>query len=124
MAVTVIAASQGRSLANPQEGVRGSQKGNEDTAVAPGAAASPGEGGGQEGQRHWDEGSGASWDSRETPQSTMNLLLGTVLLLLGLPGEWWVRGMWGPPAWGGHELGQAGFPMGKCRPKDRGGVSP
>lgn len=37
---------------------------------------------------------------QETPQSSMNLLLGTVLLLLVLPGEWRVSGTWAPPAWG------------------------
>lgn len=42
LTVIAVAVSWGRrSLANPQEGTRGLQKGNEDTAVASGAVASP-----------------------------------------------------------------------------------
>lgn len=38
--------------------------------------------------------------SQETPQSGMNLFLGTVLLLLLLPGEWQVKGAQAPLAQG------------------------
>lgn len=44
----------------------------------------------------------------------MNLLLGTILLLLVLPGEWWVRGTRAPPVCGGVWAQGVGFPMGKC----------
>uniref|UniRef100_A0A8C5IIN1 GAIN-B domain-containing protein n=1 Tax=Junco hyemalis TaxID=40217 RepID=A0A8C5IIN1_JUNHY len=81
--------------------MRGSQKGNEEQLLPqkwPQALGEPGEE-----QSCWDKGS-----SQETPQSGMNLLLGTVLLFLLLPGEWH------PWHWGWC-MGFVGrFPMGRC----------
>ncbi|KAM4894466.1 adhesion G protein-coupled receptor G3 isoform 2-T2 [Sylvia borin] len=72
-----------RSLASPQEGVRGSQKGNEEQLLpqkwpqALGRSRAAGTKGAECG--------GMAGGSQETPRSDMNLFLGTVLLLLLLP---------------------------------------
>ncbi|KAM8984335.1 adhesion G protein-coupled receptor G3 isoform 3-T3 [Ara ararauna] len=80
MALTVTVRWGRRSLANPQEDVRGSQKGNEETAVASGAVTS------RRGAQGGGERCGAAGSSPDTTQRSMNPLLGTVLLLLVLPG--------------------------------------
>lgn len=61
---------------------------------------------------------------QDTPQSSMNLLLGTLLLLLVLPGEWWVRGTWAPLAWGARGLGGYVFPWDGVDPKTVVGFHP
>lgn len=73
--------------------MRGSQKGNEEQLLPRKWPQAPGEAGVEQSCRgKGSRGAGMARCSQETPQSGMNLFLGTVLLLLLLPGEWQVKG--------------------------------